>query len=154
MLVIAMLTLLILTFIAVASSRTGRIEERISNNLQKQGMTFQGAESAIEGVVAEGNGSLTANNILVQGIAAITDRPTGGRTSYLDVVNSTAKVCYNGEGSAGGFSIGVDTQSFVAHTFKIRGRGEISEIKGITTNLLNGWKLGPGGSAGVKNCPI
>ncbi|MBF0193967.1 MAG: hypothetical protein HQL71_05390 [Magnetococcales bacterium] len=154
-LIISLVMLFLLTFFAISGSKTSTLNEKISGNTQKKRVTFQAAESAIESVVEEANGSLVAGNVLVDGMVAMVERPVSGVGYDLNdaTILSEALICYDGEAVIPGFSMGVGKQNFVGHQFKIRGRGSITAINALTTNLQGVEKIGPSSGGGTGNCP-
>ncbi|MBF0132520.1 MAG: hypothetical protein HQL75_08045 [Magnetococcales bacterium] len=153
-LVITLILLVVLTIITTSRMGINQVEEKVTANAQKNEMTFQAAESAIETVVQEGNGTLSSTNVLAQSLSAITLRPADGSSLNMNdaSVSTRAVVCYSGEGVASGFSMGEDSQSFSWYIYQVRGRGEITTASAITTNLQGIRKLGPSGSV-TANCP-
>jgi hypothetical protein len=154
-LVVSLMMLFLLTFLAIISSRTSTVNEKISGNLQKKRVTFQAAESAIESVVEEANGSLVVGNVLVDSITVMAQRPSASTGYDLNdaTVISQSLTCYDGEKMAPGYSMGVGSQSFVLHQYKIRGRGSISVVGAETTNLQGAQKIGPSSDGATGNCP-
>ncbi|MBF0446683.1 MAG: hypothetical protein HQL67_00635 [Magnetococcales bacterium] len=154
-LIISLILLFLLTSLTVFGSQRSTLNEQLSGNTQKKRVTFQAAESAIESVVEEANGSLVAGNVLVDSIVNMVQRPTGnGGYDLVDVaILSQALTCYDGEGVIAGFSLGVGSQSFVAHRYKVRGRGTIAAIQAKTTHLQGAEKIGPSSGIVGGNCP-
>lgn len=154
-LIVSLIILFLLTFLAINGSRTSTLNEKLSGHAQKKMVTFQAAESAIESVLEEANGSLVAGNALVDSIIGIVQRPAPGVGYDLNdaTIMSQSLVCYDGERVIPGFSMGVGAQSFVGHRYKVRGRGSIVTINARTTNLQGVEKIGPSSGGANRNCP-
>ena len=153
---IALIILLIVSFMGVSAMRGSILSERMAFNTQAREMTFQAAETAINGVIAEarGNGALLSDLL---GTLATRTHCVGITQQLIDgacdgddsfdtraVLRAQAESKYEGQRVA----FGSDTSTVVDYEFVTFGRGDFVDavdLEMVNRNRQEWRKLGPPG---------
>ncbi len=149
-LAVGLFFLLILTIVGLTAVRMTTQQGRMAANYQFQSTTFQGAESAIRGVVAEVRGEIAApavatTNLLVESISTPPGNTAPTRSFNVgNETNGTAAVTYRGQGPAPGYSLGAGAGSIVAHRFEINGQSVMTNTNSQAEHLQGIERIGPG----------
>lgn len=153
-LLIALLILLMVTLMGVSALKSGIFHERMAFNAQAEEMTFQAAETAINGVIAYGleNGSFltqmmnSAGDIeqcvtMVSGLAE--GACSAGQTVDIrESIQSSASSKFDGRKPL----VGSDADYFMDYQFATEGHGsfEQSSMPFASSNYQEWRKVGPG----------
>ena len=135
---VALVMLLLIAIIGVAGIRTVVMEKNMSTNNQYEMLVFQGAESAIEGVLADAGAFVAAVN------TATGDAPPA-RSFTLDHSNHSFSMTAVATIAAGvpevpvGFTLG----DFVSYPFTITSSSSIASINSADTHILTASKVAP-----------
>lgn len=120
-LIISLLIVIAMTLLGVSGLNMSRFHERMSSNSQYHAISFQAADSAIEGTIADA--SVLSESINASGGAApmrsFDITPAGKSYTVTSSSETTAGAPY----PAVGYSIG----EFVAYPFTIRATGGVPE---------------------------
>lgn len=162
---VALIILLIVSFMGVSAMRGSLFGERMAFNTQAREMSFQAAETAINGVIAEarGNGALL-NDLLgshatrthcIGSTQQLNDGACAAEDSFdgRDVLRAQAESTYGGQRVA----FGSDTSTVVDYQFVTYGRGDF--VDSVDLDMLNRnrqeWrKLGPPGPFEVTDTSL
>ncbi len=149
-LAVGLFFLLILTIVGLTAVRMTTQQGRMAASYQFQNTTFQGAESAIRGVVAEIRDEIeppsgTAGNLLVEAISkAVGEDPPARQFAVGTGVTSGASIRYVMQAPAPGYSLGVGAGSIVAHRFEIDAQSTVSAANAQAEHLQGVERIGPG----------
>lgn len=131
-LVIGLLMMLVMMVIGVTAVSTSSLEERMASNAQNAMISFQAAETAIQGTA----GDVTA---LIDSMAGTPETRT---FNIATGVNSNSTVTYVGPTSLSGFSMG---SSVAGHLFDINGVGQVAAVNAQANHDQGLVRVGPGG---------
>jgi hypothetical protein len=135
---VALVMLLLIAVIGVAGIRTVVMEKNMSTNNQYQMLVFQGAESAIEGVLADADAFVAAINT-----ATGDDPPVRSFTLDHDdhsfSMTAGATVAAGAPEVAVGFTLG----DFVSYPFTVTSSSSIASINSADTHILTASKVAP-----------
>ena len=135
---VALVMLLLIAVIGVAGIRTVVMEKNMSTNNQYEMLVFQGAESAIEGVLADAG-------VFVAAINTATGDDPPVRSFTLDHDNHSFSMAAGATIAAGtpevavGFTLG----DFVSYPFTITSSSTIASINSADTHILTASKVAP-----------
>ena len=135
---VALVMLLLIAVIGVAGIRTVVMEKNMSTNNQYEMLVFQGAESAIEGVLADGSAFVAAINTTTGSAPPV-------RSFALDHSNNSFSMTASATIAAGvpevpiGFTLG----DFVSYPFTITSSSNIASINSADTHVLTASKIAP-----------
>ena len=135
---VALVMLLLIAIIGVAGIRTVVMEKNMSTNNQYEMLVFQGAESAIEGVLSDAGAFVAAINT-----ATGDDPPV--RSFTLDHDDHSFNMSAGATVAAGapevpvGFTLG----DFVSYPFTITSSSSIASINSADTHVLTASKVAP-----------
>ena len=135
---VALVMLLLIAIIGVAGIRTVVMEKNMSTNNQYEMLVFQGAESAIEGVLSDSGAFVSAIN------TATGDDPPE-RSFTLDHDDHSFSMTAGAIVAAGdpevpvGFTLG----DFVSYPFTITSSSSIASINSADTHVLTASKVAP-----------
>lgn len=155
-LLIALIILLIVSFMGVSAMRSSILSERMAFNTQARELTFQAAETAINGVIAEARGNGALLNDLLGSLATRT-HCVGSAQQLIDgvcdaddsfdgraVLRAQAESAYERQRVA----FGSDTSTVVDYQFVTYGRGDFVDavdLEMMNRNRQEWRKLGPPG---------
>ena len=135
---VALVMLLLIAVIGVAGIRTVVMEKNMSTNNQYEMLVFQGAESAIEGVLGDAGAFVAAINT-----ATGDDPPVRGFTLDHDdhsfSMTAGATIAAGAPEVAVGFTLG----DFVSYPFTITSSSSIASINSADTHILTASKVAP-----------
>ena len=135
---VALVMLLLIAIIGVAGIRTVVMEKNMSTNNQYEMLVFQGAESAIEGVLSDADAFVAAINT-----ATGDDPPV--RSFTLDHDDHSFSMTAGATIAAGlpevplGFTLG----DFVSYPFTITSSSSIASINSADMHVLTASKVAP-----------
>jgi len=135
---VALVMLLLIAVIGVAGIRTVVMEKNMSTNNQYEMLVFQGAESAIEGVLSDGTAFVAAINTTTGGTPP-------SRSFTLDHSNHSFNMTAVATIAAGvpevpvGFTLG----DFVSYPFTITSSSSITSINSADMHVLTASKVAP-----------
>ena len=135
---VALVMLLLIAVIGVAGIRTVVMEKNMSTNNQYEMLVFQGAESAIEGVLADAGAFVAAIN------TATGDDPPA-RSFTLDHDDHSFSMTAGATIDAGtpDVAIGFTLGDFVSYPFTITSSSNITSINSADTHILTASKVAP-----------
>ena len=133
-LVIGLLMMLVMMVIGVTAVSTSSLEERMASNAQNAMISFQAAETAIQGTA----GDVTA---LIDSMAGTPETRT---FNIATGVSSNSTVTYVGPTSLPGFSMG-SSSSISGHLFDINGVGQVTAVNARANHDQGLVRVGPGG---------
>lgn len=149
-LAVGLFFLLILTIVGLTAVRMTTQQGRMAASYQFQNTTFQGAESALRGVVAEVRGEIAPPaaatiNLLVEAISTPPGDAVPTRSFGVgNEISGDAAVTYRGQGPAPGYSLGAGAGSIVAHRFEINGQSTMTNTSAQAEHLQGIERIGPG----------
>jgi len=135
---VGLVMLLLISIIGVAGIRTVIMEKNMATNNQYEMMVFQGAESAIEGVLAD-------DDAFVDAINTPTGDPFPVRSFTLDHADNSFSIASSATISAGvpevpiGFTLG----DFVSYPFTVTSSSTIASINAADTHVQTANKIAP-----------
>ena len=135
---VALVMLLLIAIIGVAGIRTVIMEKNMSTNNQYEMLVFQGAESAIEGVLAD-------DSVFVAAINTATGDDPPARSFTLDHDDHSFSMTAGATIVAGipevavGFTLG----DFVSYPFTITSSSSIASINSADMHILTASKVAP-----------
>ena len=135
---VGLVMLLLISIVGVAGIRSVVMEKNMAMNSQYEMLVFQGAESAIEGVLADDDAFVAAIN------TAIGDPPPA-RSFTLDHDNYSFSMTSGATVSAGipavpvGFTLG----DFVSYPFTVTSLSSIASINATDTHVQTASKVAP-----------
>ncbi len=135
---VALVMLLLISIIGVAGVRSVVMEKNMATNSQYEMLVFQGADSAIEGVLADAAAFVEAIN------TAIGD-PLPNRSYLLDHVDNNFAITSSATIQAGtpevpiGFTLG----DFVSYPFTINSTSTIATINASDTHVQTATRIAP-----------
>ena len=135
---VGLVMLLMISIVGVAGIRSVVMEKNMATNNQYEMLVFQGAESAIEGVLADDDAFVAAINTAI-------DDPPPARSFTLDHDNYSFSITSGASISAGtpevaiGFSLG----EFVSYPFTITSSSSIASINASDTHVQTASKIAP-----------
>lgn len=162
-LAISLIFLVLITIIGVSTMRSTTMNEVIASNAQQKSITFQVSESVIEGIWDTGfileNTPTDPNNDPYPAEAVATDKDNIPFANRFDKgagsITATGSIQYCGEDfRLLGYEQSADESkpAFVAHTYSIRGVGEIPAANTYSEHDQRGYLVRP--EAGrTGNCP-
>ena len=135
---VALVLLLLIAIIGVAGIRTVVMEKNMSTNNQYEMLVFQGAESAIEGVLADAGAFVAAIN-------TATGDPPPARSFTLDHDDHSFSMAAGATVAAGApeVPIGFTLGDFVSYPFTITSSSSIASINSADTHILTASKVAP-----------
>ncbi len=166
-LAISLIFLILITIIGVTSIRTTTMNELMAANAQQKSMTFQVAESVIEGVWDTGYILKNTPAQLQNPPAQVLDKdinnvpfntmfdvPANGTSAAIDI-NAEATLQYCGEDfKLLGYQQSADesTPAFVAHIYSIHGVGDVAAANASADHDQRGFLVRPE-TGRTGNCP-
>ena len=135
---VALVMLLLIAIIGVAGIRTVVMEKNMSTNNQYEMLVFQGAESAIEGVLADDSAFVAAINTTT-GAALPTRSFTLDHSNHSFSMTAGATIAVGTPDVAVGFTLG----DFVSYPFTITSSSSIASINSADTHVLTASKVAP-----------
>jgi hypothetical protein len=149
-LAVGLIFLLLMLILGLTAVRSTTQQSRMAANYQFHRQTFDGAETAIRGVIGEARADITPpvgtlKAILVEAADPATADPV--RTFTVGTgVSSTSTTSYLGQAPAPGYSMGVGAGSIVAHRFQIEGQSAMANTSAQAIHDQGIQRIGPGGS--------
>lgn len=135
---VALVMLLLIAVIGVAGIRTVVMEKNMSTNNQYEMLVFQGAESVIEGVLADAS-------VFVAAINTATGDDPPARSFTLDHDNHSFSMTAAATIAAGApeITVGFTLGDFVSYPFTITSSSSIASINSADTHILTASKVAP-----------
>ena len=130
--------LLLVSIIGVAGIRSVVMEKNMSTNNQYEMLVFQGAESAIEGILADDDAYVDAINTPI-GDPDPTRSYTLDHDSYSFTLVSGASISVGTPEVPIGYSLG----DFVRYPFTVTGSSSIASINASDTHVQTASKIAP-----------
>ncbi|MGB5605560.1 MAG: PilX N-terminal domain-containing pilus assembly protein [Gammaproteobacteria bacterium] len=135
---IVLMILLLISIIGVAGIRSVVMEKNMATNNQYEMMVFQGAESAIEGVLVD-------DDVFVEAINTASGDPAPTRTFTLDHGSNSFNITSSASVTAGTATIpvGYTLGDFVSYPFTINSSASIASINASDTHIQTASKIAP-----------
>ena len=135
---VSLVMLLLVSIIGVAGIRSVVMEKNMSTNNQYEMLVFQGAESAIEGILADDDAYVDAINTAI-GDPAPTRSYSLDHASYSFTLTSGASITVGTPEVPVGYSLG----DFVRYPFTVTGSSSIASINASDTHVQTASKIAP-----------
>ncbi len=135
---VALVMLLLISIIGVAGVRSVVMEKSMATNSQYQMLVFQGADSAIEGVLADAA-------VFVEAINTATGDPLPTRTYALDHVDNSFDITSSAtiQVEIPEIPIGFTLGDFVSYPFTINSTSTIATINASDTHVQTATRIAP-----------
>ena len=135
---VSLVMLLLVSIIGVAGIRSVVMEKNMSTNNQYEMLVFQGAESAIEGILSDDDAYVDAINTPI-GDPDPTRSYTLSHDSYSFTLTSGASISVGTPEVPIGYSLG----DFVRYPFTVTGSSSIASINANDTHIQTASKIAP-----------
>jgi Tfp pilus assembly protein PilX len=148
-LVVGLIFMLVLTIVGLTAVRFSTQQGRMAVNMQFLTATFQGAETAIRGVVCEVRAQASCppvdgTNVLVAALGPGNPPQTRNYDAAVgEGFTSRATVAFNDVGPAPGFSLGVGSGAIVAYRFRITATSTHTNTSSQADHLQGIQRIGP-----------
>jgi len=135
---VALMMLLLISIVGVAGIRTVVMEKSMATNSQYEMLVFQGAESAIEGVLAD-------DDVFVDSINTAIGDPPPTRSYTLDHGSNSFNMTSSASVAAGSpqVPIGYTLGEFVSYPFTINSTASIASINASDAHIQTASKIAP-----------
>jgi len=149
-LLVALILILMLSLMGIASMRGSTLERQMANNSIQTATTFQGAESASEMAINNEANLTDAINIadieaVNKGDIDLSDTITVNIDLKQDIgMQSEVVMQYVGDGPAYGYSAGIGGSNFVAYRFEIEAGAKIPAVRSRAYVTQGAYRIAPG----------